>query len=72
MYKSDYLEILWLLKREGVEDKRINRAAGMLKSRMLPEGIWVPERNPGKLIIPFANKRDGSIFATKRANEVIR
>jgi hypothetical protein len=40
MYKSNYLEILWLLKREKVCSDKINDALNLLKSKQDANGGW--------------------------------
>ncbi len=71
MYQGDYLEILWLLKREKVKSVHINKALNLLKSKMKANSTWKIERQIGNLIIPIGNNNDGNEFITKRAREVI-
>ncbi len=70
MYNSDFLEILWLLKREGVRDKRLNKAVKLLKNKQV-EGGWRMERSMGRLAVPFGNRKYGDLFITERAMEVL-
>ena len=39
-YKSDFLEILWLLAREEVHDRRMSRALALLRSIVKDGGFW--------------------------------
>ncbi|MDC7125359.1 MAG: hypothetical protein PQJ46_07320 [Spirochaetales bacterium] len=71
MYKSDFLEILWLLKREVIHDRRINRALELLQSRRLPDGTWKIERRQGKLIVPFSPQKYANVLVTGRGLEVL-
>lgn len=71
MYQGDYLEILWLLKREKVKSVHINKALNLLKSKMKPNSTWKIERQIRNLIIPIGNNNNGNEFITKRAREVI-
>jgi hypothetical protein len=71
MYQGDYLEILWLLKRENVKSVHINPALNLLKSSMRADSTWKIERQIKNLIIPIGNKYNGNEFVTERAREVI-
>lgn len=71
MYQGDYLEILWLLKRENIKSVSMNQALSLLKSKMKPDSTWKIERQIKDLIIPVRNKNDGNKFITERAREVI-
>ncbi|MBI4652034.1 hypothetical protein HY745_12300, partial [Candidatus Desantisbacteria bacterium] len=71
MYQGDYLEILWLLKREQVKSAYINKALNLLKSKMTANSTWKIERQIKDLIIPIRNNNNGNKFITKRAKEVI-
>ena len=71
MYKSDFLEILWLLKREGVRDKRLGKAVNLLKDKQIDEGRWQADRGTVKLAVPFGNRKYADEFITERANEVL-
>lgn len=71
MYQSDFLEILWLLKREEVESEEMKKSLNLLKSKMKKDFSWEIECQIKNLIIPVGNKNYGNEFITKRANEVI-
>ena len=70
MYQGDYLEILWLLKREKVESVHITKALDLLRSKMKPDSTWEIERQIKDLVIPIGNT-DKNEFITRRAREVI-
>jgi hypothetical protein len=71
MYSSDFLEILWLLKREGIHDSGIGSAIELLKSKMLPGMKWKLER-PVHYLIASVGAKDGiNEFITERAKEVL-
>ncbi len=71
MYQGDFLEILWLLKREQVRSAHINKALNLLKSKTNPNSTWKMERSIKDLIIPIGNKNYGNELITRRAREVI-
>lgn len=71
MYQSDFLEILWLLKREKITSPQMQRALDLLKSKMCPDSTWKIERQIKDLIIPIGKKNYGNEFITMRAREVI-
>lgn len=70
MYSSDYLELLWLLKREGVRDPRIGPALQLLESARNPDGTWNLER-PVNNLVYFGGKDRPNAFVTERALEVL-
>lgn len=70
MYHGDFLEILWLLKREGVKSEAMQQALMLLKSKMKPEAAWEMECRIKNLIIPLG-KNEGNEFITRRAREVM-
>ncbi len=70
MYQSDFLEILWLLKRENVKEIRLSRALDLLRSKRKPNAGWDLERKINNTIIPLA-KKEGSAFVSQRAAEVL-
>jgi hypothetical protein len=71
MYQADFLEILWLLKREEVKSLHISKALNLLKSKMRPNSSWKIERQIKNLIIPIGNKNYGNELITRRAREVL-
>jgi hypothetical protein len=70
MYKADFLEILWLLKREEVRSERIDKALKLLGSKMGDDGSWSMERTMGKMAIPFSKRKYGNALIAERAKEV--
>jgi hypothetical protein len=71
MYKSDYLEILWLLKRENVRSENLNPAIDLLKSKRSPSGNWKLEKKVNNMITSIGNVNQSNQFVTKRAKEVL-
>jgi hypothetical protein len=71
MYSSDFLEILWLLKREGVCDSNISSAIELLKSKMMPGMRWKLERPVHNMITSVGKKDSENEFITERAKEVL-
>lgn len=69
-YKSDFLEILWLLAREGVQDRRTSPALALLRSKMKPGGVWELEK-PMNIITPIGAKDSANAFITERATETL-
>jgi len=72
MYQADFLEILWLLKREKVKSTHLQKGLNLLQSKMKPDFTWNLERQIKNLVIPVAkSKNSGNEFLTQRAREVI-
>jgi hypothetical protein len=69
-YWSDYLEILWLLAREGVHDERMSRALELLRSRMKEGGFWELEISLNT-IVSTGQKGRANAFITERARKVL-
>lgn len=69
-YKSDFLEILWLLAREEVHDRRMSRSLDVLRSRMKAGGTWELEKSVNT-ILPIGQKDCPNVFITERATEVL-
>jgi hypothetical protein len=69
-YKSDFLEILWLLSKEGVRDKRMSRSLELLRSKMKTGGFWELEKSMN-IIVSIGQKDYANAFITERANEVL-
>lgn len=70
MYKSDFLEILWVLSKEGVWSDKMGKALELLNSKMKVDGTWELERQVKDLIVPVTKKNLGNEMITKRAREV--
>jgi hypothetical protein len=69
-YKSDFLEILWLLASEEVHDRRISRALALLRSKMRDGGFWELEKS-ANIIVSIGHKDCTNAFITERAAEVL-
>jgi hypothetical protein len=69
-YKSDFLELLWLLAREGVHDRKMSRALELLRAKMKDGGFWELEK-PLNLIESIGQKDCANAFITERANELL-
>lgn len=69
-YKSDFLELLWLLKREGVRDRRMSRALDLLHVKMKAGGYWELEKSMNT-IVSIGSKNRTNAFVTERAAEVV-
>ena len=71
MYKSDFLEVLWLLKREEVKSVHMDRALDLLISKKKPDATWELERAIKDLIVPITKRKYGNKLVTRRAKEII-
>lgn len=69
-YKSDFLEILWLLAREGVHDPRMGRALTLLRSRRQESGEWQLEKVQN-MVVSTGQKDRANAFITERAAQVL-
>jgi hypothetical protein len=69
-YKSDFLEILWLLAREEVHDGRMSRSLELLRSKMKDGGFWELEKSMNTLV-STGQKDCANAFITERATEVL-
>lgn len=69
-YKSDFLEILWLLAREEVHDTRMSRSLALLRSKMKDGGFWELEK-PMNTVVPIGQKGCANAFITERAADVL-
>ncbi len=71
MYKSDFLEILWLLKRENVRSENLRLAIDLLKSKRLSCENWNLDRKVNNMITSIGEVNQPNQFVTKRAKEVL-
>jgi hypothetical protein len=71
LVKADYLEILWLLARERIKDRKLSRALKLLQSKMNDNGYWELERPVPNLIVSMGRKGFTNEFITERAHEVL-
>jgi hypothetical protein len=69
-WRSDFLEILWLLAREEVHDMRMSRSLELLRSKMKDDGFWELEK-PMDFIVSIGQKDRANAFITERANQVL-
>lgn len=72
MYKGDFLEILWLLRREGVRSGEMSAALKLLKSKRGKNGMWKLEKKVSNLITSVGNAGLPNEFVTARAEAVLR
>ena len=68
-WKSDFLEILWLLAREEVRDSRTARALDLLRAKQ-KDGEWELEK-PFAFIVSTGAKNRSNAFISERASEVL-
>lgn len=68
-YKSDFLELLWLLAREGVQDKRMDRALELLRMKRKENGYKLEKAV--NTVVSIGAKGCFNPFITERANEVL-
>ncbi len=69
-YKSDFLEIVWLLAREGVHDGRIAPSLELLRSKMKEGGTWELEKAKNT-IVSTGQQGCANAFITERARAVL-
>ena len=69
-YKSDFLEILWLLAREEVRDRKMSRSLDLLRSKMKDGGVWELEKSMN-IIVSIGQNDCANAFITERAAEVL-
>lgn len=69
--RSDYLELLWLLAREEVQDQRVRRAVALLRSKMKVDESWELEKRINNLTTSVGQKGRANAFITARALEVL-
>ncbi len=71
MYKSDFLEILWLLKRENIRSEKLRPAIDLLRSKRVPGGNWNLEKKVNNMIVSIGEINQPNHFVTNRAKEVL-
>lgn len=71
MYKSDFLEILWLLKREQVKSEVLDPALDLLQSKQQPDETWHLERKVNNMATSIGQINRPNPFITHRAQEVL-
>jgi len=70
MYKSDFLEILWLLKREDVKSDKLIPALKLLQSKE-DDGSWNLERKVNNMATSIGAVKRPNQFVSKRARDVL-
>jgi len=70
-YKSDFLELLWILKREEINPSELKPALALLKSKQNVNGEWELERTMYNMVVSIGQINKPNEFVTDRANEVI-
>jgi hypothetical protein len=71
MYKSDFLEILWILKRENVMSDDLIPALDLLRSKCQADGNWHLERLVHNMAAPIGRLNQPNPFITNRAKDVL-
>jgi len=71
MYNTDFLELLWLLKREEVRSPKLKRALELLRKKQKPDGTWELEYQIKPLTVSITKTKGGNAFVTHRAKEVL-
>lgn len=71
MYKSDFLEILWILKREKIVNENLIPSIDLLVSKKETSGNWKLEKKVSNLIFPVGEIGVENLFISERANEVL-
>lgn len=71
MYKSDFLEILWILKREQIKSAELNPSLDLLKSKQFSDGQWPLERKMNNMVTSIGTVGTANPFVTERAMEVL-
>ena len=71
MYKSDFLEILWLLKRENIAAEEMKPALQLLNNKRHKDGSWHLERQVNNMIASIGELNKSNQFITERAMEVL-
>jgi hypothetical protein len=71
MYRSNFLEILWLLKRENVCSPNTTPALELLKSKQQPAGNWHLEKKISNMAANVGAENKPNEYITKRAKEVL-
>ena len=70
-YKGDFLEILWILKREKITSDALIPALELLVSKQNNDGGWDLERKMNNMVTSVGQIKRPNQFVTERANEVM-
>ena len=71
MYKSNFLEILWLLRKENIKSEKLSQAIDLLKSKRSSDGSWKLEKKVNNMITSLGENNQSNQFITKRARKVL-
>lgn len=72
MYRSNFLEILWLLNRENVCSPNTAPALELLKSKQQPDGTWHLEKKVNNLVVSIGTENRSNEYITLRAKEILK
>ena len=70
-YKGDFLEILWILKREGINAPDLQPALDLLRAKQKKGNQWLLERKMNNMITSIGAVDRINPFVTERAREVM-
>lgn len=70
-YKGDFLEILWILKREKVKSNKLIPALKLLKSKQTKDENWNLERQMNNMVTSIGTINQPNQFVSERAREVL-
>lgn len=70
-YKGDFLEILWILKREQVISPELIPALELLRSKQNGNGNWELERKMNNMVVSIGDVNQVNPYVTGRATEVL-
>ncbi len=70
-YKGDFLEILWILKREAIVSDSLIPALQLLMSKQQSDGTWNLERKMSNMVVSIGSVDRYNPFITERAREVL-
>lgn len=70
-YKGDFLEILWILKREKVKSYKLIPALKLLKSKQTKDENWNLERQMNNMVTSIGKINQPNQFVSERAREVL-
>ena len=70
-YRADFLEILWILKREGITSKELQPALDLLRSKQRSDGNWNLERKIHNMVTSLGEVDQANQFVTERAKDVL-
>lgn len=71
MYHSDFLEILWILKKANIKSDVVVDAVRLLREKMGKGGDWEIEKRIPDLVIPIGKLGIAEELISERAKEVL-